>query len=201
MRILLALILVLGLVGPVDAILVEGTITTFVGNDFAPIMDLRGEGGFSVRTGIIGEAFPGFLPTVNVNQPYDGLSKTSFIRSLGVVTYQGETFAPTTVAGPLTFDVEPFFFTPSATPGRVVGDSSSTMTGQLSFDGHTVGLEGSGVLTAGARRDPNPAAPFAFVDQVAYNFTPIPEPGTLVLFGTATGLGALYRLRKRRGGR
>jgi hypothetical protein len=104
------------------------------------------------------------------------------------------------VTGQLTFDVEPFFFSPSAVPGRVVGDSSFTMTGQLSFDGHTVTLEGSGVLTAGAFRDPV-LAPFAHIDQVAYDFTPIPEPGTLLLFGTAAGLGALYGLRKRRGDR
>jgi hypothetical protein len=69
------------------------------------------------------------------------------------------------------------------------------MTGQLSFDGHTVALEGSGVLTArGFAFGPGP---FAGIDQASYSFAPIPEPGTLLLFGTAAGLGGLYRLRVR----
>jgi PEP-CTERM motif-containing protein len=206
MRLLLALMVVLVLAGPVDAILVEGTITAGIPTDFAPIMNLRGEEGFSLRTGITGDSFHVFLPTVNINQPYDGLSKSSRVNSLGSVTYQGETFPLTNVTGQMTFDVEPFFFReaspgiPGVAPPRFVGDSPFTMTGQLSFTGHTVALEGSGVLTAGAFGE-GPPIPFAHIDQVAYNFTPIPEPGTLVLFGTATGLGALYRLRKRRGGR
>jgi hypothetical protein len=205
MRILLALSLVLVLAGPVDAILVEGTITAGTPTDFAPIMNLRGEEGFSLRTGTSGEAFHVALPSVNVNLPYAGLSKTSRVMSLGVVTFQGETFPPTTVTGQMTFDVEPFLFSvaspgiPGVSPPRIVGDGPFTMTGQLSFAGHTVALEGSGVVTASAPL-PGPS-PFAFIDQVAYNFTPIPEPGTLLLFGTAAGLGALYGLRKRRGDR
>jgi hypothetical protein len=163
-------------------------------------MDLRGEEGFSLRTGTAGEAFHVALPSVNVNQPYDGLSKSSRVNSVGFVTYRGETFSPTfpfpNVTGQLTFDVEPLFFGPGVQPGRFVGDGPFTMTGQLSFDGHTVALEGAGVLTAGAFAS---GGPFAFIDQVAYNFTPIPEPGTLLLFGTAAGLGALYKLQKRRG--
>jgi hypothetical protein len=67
MRILLALSLVLVLAGPVDAILVEGTLTAGIPSDFAPIMDLRGEEGFSLRTGA---------------------------NSRGVVTYQGKPRSP-----------------------------------------------------------------------------------------------------------
>jgi PEP-CTERM motif len=200
MRILLALILVLALAGPVDAILVEGTIVTFVGTDFVPVMNLRGEE-FSLGTGISGNSIFTFNFPFRSDLPVD-VSDTWLIQSRGSVTYQGQTFSPTIVTGPLTFDVEPFLLRPDPgafQPGRLIGDSPFTMTGELSFDGHTVALEGSGVLTArGFAFGPGP---FAGIDQASYNFTPIPEPGTLLLFGTAAGLGALYGLRKRQGNR
>jgi hypothetical protein len=199
MRILLALFLVLVLTGPVDAILVEGTINAGTASDFAPFMDLRGEEGFSLRTAdIFGNSLSGFNRVFRTDVPID-VSNTSSIQSRGSVTYQGQTFALTIVTGPLTFDVEPFLLRPDPgafQPNRLIGDSAFTMTGQLSFDGHTVPLEGSGVLTArGFGVGPGP---IAGIDQVAYNLTPIPEPGTLLLFATAAGVGALYGVRKRR---
>jgi hypothetical protein len=211
MRILLALSLVLGLAGPVDAILVEGRINTSIPADFVPNMDLRGEE-FSLRSFdvVAGNSLSGFSFPFNSERPVN-VSNTSFIQSRGSVTFQGETFPLTVITGPLTFDVQPFLLRegppipppPGSTFERrtFVGESPFTMTGQLSFAGQTVALEGSGILTVHALALSLPPDPTARYDEISYDFTPIPEPGTLVLFGTAAGLGALYGLRKRRGDR
>jgi hypothetical protein len=212
MRILLALILGLFLAGPVEAILVEGTITASILSDFGPQMNLRGEE-FSLRSLGINSELPlaDFVGPVRVDRPVD-VSNTSSIRTHGNVTYQGETFVSTfpnlgLITGSLTFDVEPFLFqeAPPFPTGRRTfdGESPFTMTGQLSFDGHTVALEGSGIMTVHALESVpgTPLVDFDLVRGVSYGLTPIPEPGTLLLFGTAAGLGALYGLRQRRRGR
>jgi hypothetical protein len=209
MRILLALSLVLVLARPAEAILVEGTISASIFTDFGPNISLRGEefsivsGGNSADIPLSGFFFPS---RARVDQPVD-VSNTSPIRTRGSITYQGEAFAfPTFVTGALTFDVEPFLFQegpPTSTGRRTFhAEPPFTMTGQLSFAGHTVTLEGSGILTVPALDSPpGPIVEYDFVRGISYNFSPIPEPGTLLLFGTAAGLGALYGLRKRRGSR
>jgi hypothetical protein len=153
MRILLALSLVLVLAGPVDAILVEGSIATAISADFVPNMEIRGEEfSFQSFDPVAGNSLSGFSRVFFATQPVE-VSNTSFIQSRGSVTFQGQTFSPTVLTGPLTFDVEPFLLTPGppipAPPGGLdrptfLGESPFTMTGQLSFAGQTVGLEGSG---------------------------------------------------------
>ena len=69
------------------------------------------------------------------------------------------------------------------------------MTGSLTFAGQTVGLEGIGTVEyVGTLLTPNTIDPFG----VSFDFAPVPEPATLTLLGTASGLGALLRWRKRR---
>jgi hypothetical protein len=130
------------------------------------------------------------------------VSNTSRIISRATVSHQGEVFTFVPVTGALTFDVDPFMLRPGPPSGpgfdrpSFLGDSPFNLTGQLSFEGRTVALEGSGILHVTALASPG-SAPFAEFRDASYDLTPIPEPATLALWGAAAAVGGLYGLRRR----
>jgi hypothetical protein len=200
-----ALILVLALVGPSQAIVIDaGSISAFRPNDFVPMFDIHGEGFSVVGADVGGNSFSsqatGLKP---LNMPVDLSNTSTVLARLGTgsnrVTIQrdGQVFDSGILTGTLTFDVEPFLAQIVTSPGgnpSAVGGSTFTFAGALSFSGETAALEGAGTVSYVGTPIGNVIDPFG----LNFDFAPVPEPTTLILVGTVGGLGALYRWRKRR---
>jgi hypothetical protein len=217
MRLFRALVLVLIVAGPAQALVIDsGFLSGLAPNDFSPLFDMHGEG-FSV-TGVDftgGNPLPSQMTGIKSVANVD-LSSTAEIRSRldrhivivpngtpvpdfvpGGVTYNGQFFNTGLLTGALTFDVEPFPLTVTSPLDAIAtGQSPFTMAGSLSFDGQTVELEGAGTVQYGGHAfgPGTTASPTS----LRFDFAPVPEPATLTLLGTLGGLATIYKLRRRR---
>ena len=207
MRLVLALALVLTVVAPAQAVVIDsGSFGGGRVTDFSHFFNnVQGEGFSVTGIDIFGNSLPFQVTGIKtLGTPID-LSHTSNINSrLGVggvpltVQHDGQTSTTGVLTGALTFDVEPFFAQSVSSSGSfppgVQGEGPFAMAGSLSFAGETVQVEGIGTVHYSGQLFGNSIDPFS----VAFDFAPVPEPATLTLLGTIGGLGALLRWRKRR---
>ena len=208
MRLVSALVLVLILAGPAQAIVIDsGSISAFRPNDFVPMFDIHGEG-FSVTGSDVGGNSLSSQATgpKPFNLPVDLSNTSTVLARLGTgsnrVTVQrdGQVFDSGILTGTLTFNVDPFLAQIVTSPGgnpSAVGGSTFTFAGSLSFSGETAALEGIGTVFYSGTPIGTVIDPFG----LSFDFAPVPEPTTLTLLGTVGGLGALLRWRKRRAAR
>jgi len=174
-------------------------------------VDLVGTGGFSLNAiPTLQSAFPGSCFLCVPGQPYPLNANTGGLDLRGTASFNGASFSIGSTDFEHLGDVElKFQGGPALTP-PLVGTTATvvapfTLMGLLTLP-TSLGAQqkfnilGSGLVTASLFQVTTPGVPPGWVtDTVRFDFapTPTPEPGTIVLVGTALG-GVFFRRYRRR---